>query len=46
MTKTLTLTLSSIMAAVLLFSPAHTPEEDEPGWNCATMGNLSCGEAV
>lgn len=19
------------------------PEEDEPGWNCATMGNKICG---
>ena len=22
----------------------HEPAEDEPGWNCLTMGNRSCGE--
>jgi hypothetical protein len=21
----------------------HTPEEDQPGWDCATMGNRTCG---
>ncbi len=23
--------------------PADQSEEDEPGWDCATMGNLICG---
>jgi len=23
--------------------PTAEPEEDEPGWDCATMGNLICG---
>ncbi|WP_457095117.1 hypothetical protein [Mycobacteroides abscessus] len=23
--------------------PASEPEEDEPGWDCATMGNRICG---
>lgn len=23
--------------------PIGQPEEDEPGWDCATMGNLICG---
>lgn len=22
---------------------ASLPEEDEPGWDCHTMGNLNCG---
>ena len=25
---------------------ATTPEEDEPGWDCETMGNLTCGVPV
>ena len=24
-------------------APGHTIQEDEPGWNCLTMGNHSCG---
>ena len=29
--------------AVFTPTPTHTPEEDEPGFNCLTMGNHSCG---
>jgi hypothetical protein len=25
---------------------AATPEEDEPGWDCHTMGNMVCGYEV
>lgn len=27
-------------------APVITPEEDEPGWDCETMGNLTCGVPV
>ena len=32
------------MAAALAMTIAQPPLEDEPGWNCATMGNHICGE--
>lgn len=33
-----------IFQVVLLVRPSgHTLQEDDPGWNCHTMGNLQCG---
>lgn len=31
---------------ILLAAPAPAqPQEDEPGWDCTSMGNLFCGPA-
>lgn len=44
---------ASILAAIILSIPGATfqaeaasyqqPHEDEAGWNCRAMGNLTCG---
>lgn len=36
----------SIAGAIIIGHPmaqAMSPNEDEPGWNCSTMGNRICG---
>jgi hypothetical protein len=41
--------LVAVVAALLLSGCASSgpaPLEDEPGWNCATMGNRVCGEVL
>lgn len=43
---TLALAAGTAVAAMLLASPnAHAApvQEDDPGWNCVTMGNRICG---
>lgn len=35
--------LAAIIASILAGCGAEAPLEDEPGWNCATMGNGICG---
>ncbi|CAN3132248.1 hypothetical protein ACNUDN_30425 [Mycobacterium sp. smrl_JER01] len=33
------------MAAAAAASPAVQAQEDQPGWDCRTMGNHECGPA-
>ena len=43
---TLALAAGAALGAMLLASPdahAQTIQEDDPGWNCITMGDRSCG---
>lgn len=35
--------LTPATPSVMHSVPASEPEEDEPGWDCATMGNRICG---
>lgn len=42
----------SLVLCVLVLStggcpkePSHRPAEDDPGWNCQTQGNHTCGPA-
>lgn len=34
----------AVIAAVGAMLLAQPPLEDEPGWDCATMGNMMCGK--
>lgn len=33
--------MAAVVGAMLVADP---PLEDEPGWDCATMGNMMCGK--
>lgn len=46
MSRTITAVIALLLAFTVLSAPQATqpPQEDEPGWNCATMGNRICGD--
>lgn len=35
--------IAILISLIIAVMPIHHIEEDEPGWDCTTMGNHQCG---